>query len=102
MRKDPEIVTVTLKKHNGMGLSIVAAKVWNRFFIRFLFGGVRKYGLVEVIKWSTQLLRESQGCTKTLRGRVLTQNVMLVVGVNFEKQRCGVLVTAVVNSESVA
>ncbi|XP_060722156.1 afadin isoform X17 [Tachysurus vachellii] len=26
MRKDPEIVTVTLKKHNGMGLSIVAAK----------------------------------------------------------------------------
>ncbi|GAA6066028.1 afadin, partial [Tachysurus ichikawai] len=27
MRKDPEVVTVTLKKHNGMGLSIVAAKV---------------------------------------------------------------------------
>ncbi|XP_062267664.1 afadin isoform X15 [Platichthys flesus] len=26
MRKDPEVVTVTLKKHNGMGLSIVAAK----------------------------------------------------------------------------
>ncbi|XP_058880207.1 afadin-like isoform X16 [Acipenser ruthenus] len=26
MLKDPEIVTVTLKKHNGMGLSIVAAK----------------------------------------------------------------------------
>ncbi|MCI4389684.1 hypothetical protein PGIGA_G00101380 [Pangasianodon gigas] len=26
MRKEPEIVTVTLKKHNGMGLSIVAAK----------------------------------------------------------------------------
>ncbi|XP_047657609.1 afadin isoform X21 [Tachysurus fulvidraco] len=26
MRKDPEIATVTLKKHNGMGLSIVAAK----------------------------------------------------------------------------
>ncbi|XP_033874738.3 afadin-like isoform X19 [Acipenser ruthenus] len=26
MPKDPEIVTVTLKKHNGMGLSIVAAK----------------------------------------------------------------------------
>lgn len=29
MRKDPEVVTVTLKKHNGMGLSIVAAKVGN-------------------------------------------------------------------------
>ncbi|KAL0967409.1 hypothetical protein UPYG_G00251890 [Umbra pygmaea] len=27
MRKEPEVVTVTLKKHNGMGLSIVAAKV---------------------------------------------------------------------------
>ncbi|KAM9421546.1 afadin-like isoform 9-T9 [Salvelinus alpinus] len=26
MRKEPEVVTVTLKKHNGMGLSIVAAK----------------------------------------------------------------------------
>ncbi|XP_016411973.1 afadin-like [Sinocyclocheilus rhinocerous] len=26
MQKEPEIVTVTLKKHNGMGLSIVAAK----------------------------------------------------------------------------
>ncbi|XP_034383048.1 afadin isoform X6 [Cyclopterus lumpus] len=26
MKKDPEVVTVTLKKHNGMGLSIVAAK----------------------------------------------------------------------------
>uniref|UniRef100_A0A673HSC3 Afadin-like n=1 Tax=Sinocyclocheilus rhinocerous TaxID=307959 RepID=A0A673HSC3_9TELE len=26
MRKEPEIATVTLKKHNGMGLSIVAAK----------------------------------------------------------------------------
>ncbi|XP_051951331.1 afadin-like isoform X14 [Xyrauchen texanus] len=26
MRKDPEVATVTLKKHNGMGLSIVAAK----------------------------------------------------------------------------
>ncbi|XP_044024898.1 afadin isoform X14 [Siniperca chuatsi] len=26
MRKDPEVVTVTLKKHKGMGLSIVAAK----------------------------------------------------------------------------
>lgn len=29
MRKEPEVVTVTLKKHNGMGLSIVAAKVGN-------------------------------------------------------------------------
>ena len=27
MKKEPEVVTVTLKKHNGMGLSIVAAKV---------------------------------------------------------------------------
>ncbi|CAL8315953.1 unnamed protein product [Lota lota] len=26
MKKEPEVVTVTLKKHNGMGLSIVAAK----------------------------------------------------------------------------
>ncbi|XP_051954302.1 afadin-like isoform X6 [Xyrauchen texanus] len=26
MQKEPEVVTVTLKKHNGMGLSIVAAK----------------------------------------------------------------------------
>ncbi|XP_069091030.1 afadin isoform X12 [Pleurodeles waltl] len=26
LKKDPEIITVTLKKHNGMGLSIVAAK----------------------------------------------------------------------------
>ncbi|KAM6991966.1 LOW QUALITY PROTEIN: afadin [Tautogolabrus adspersus] len=26
MRKEPEVATVTLKKHNGMGLSIVAAK----------------------------------------------------------------------------
>jgi len=28
LRKEPEIITVTLKKQNGMGLSIVAAKVW--------------------------------------------------------------------------
>lgn len=27
LRKEPEIITVTLKKQNGMGLSIVAAKV---------------------------------------------------------------------------
>nr|1XZ9_A Chain A, Afadin [Homo sapiens]2EXG_A Chain A, Afadin [Homo sapiens] len=26
LRKEPEIITVTLKKQNGMGLSIVAAK----------------------------------------------------------------------------
>lgn len=32
MRKEPEVVTVTLKKHNGMGLSIVAAKVGNNIF----------------------------------------------------------------------
>nr|CAB1340308.1 unnamed protein product [Coregonus sp. 'balchen'] len=32
MRKEPEVVTVTLKKHKGMGLSIVAAKYsWKRF-----------------------------------------------------------------------
>lgn len=35
MRKEPEIVTVTLKKHNGMGLSIVAAKVRDSYFISF-------------------------------------------------------------------
>lgn len=39
MRKEPEIVTVTLKKHNGMGLSIVAAKVRNNF--SFSFWGYR-------------------------------------------------------------
>lgn len=27
LRKEPEVITVTLKKQNGMGLSIVAAKV---------------------------------------------------------------------------
>ncbi len=35
MQKEPEIVTVTLKKHNGMGLSIVAAKVRTDYFIYF-------------------------------------------------------------------
>jgi len=35
MRKEPEIVTVTLKKHNGMGLSIVAAKVRDNFSYSF-------------------------------------------------------------------
>lgn len=44
MRKEPEVVTVTLKKHNGMGLSIVAAKVGNNtwkcvsFFLCVNFG----------------------------------------------------------------
>lgn len=31
LRKEPEIITVTLKKQNGMGLSIVAAKVGRRW-----------------------------------------------------------------------
>lgn len=52
MRKEPEIITVTLKKQNGMGLSIVAAKVWKsvcvsvmeNFFVRFICAFVGEGG----------------------------------------------------------
>lgn len=52
MRKEPEIITVTLKKQNGMGLSIVAAKVWKsvcvsvmeNFFVRFICAFVGEEG----------------------------------------------------------
>lgn len=36
MRKEPEIITVTLKKQNGMGLSIVAAKVWKSVYFNVI------------------------------------------------------------------
>lgn len=59
MRKEPEIITVTLKKQNGMGLSIVAAKVWKsvcvsvmeNFFVRFIcaFVGEEGGGLIRLL-----------------------------------------------------
>lgn len=47
MRKEPEIITVTLKKQNGMGLSIVAAKVWKSVCVLLKKGGFFNQPIVE-------------------------------------------------------
>ncbi|KAM9551754.1 afadin-like isoform 20-T20 [Salvelinus alpinus] len=48
MRKEPEVVTVTLKKHNGMGLSIVAAKGAGQDKLGIYIKSVVKGGAAEV------------------------------------------------------
>ncbi|XP_069811602.1 afadin isoform X6 [Dendropsophus ebraccatus] len=48
LRKDPEIITVTLKKQNGMGLSIVAAKGAGQEKLGIYIKSVVKGGAAEV------------------------------------------------------
>ncbi|XP_069463517.1 afadin isoform X4 [Ambystoma mexicanum] len=48
LKKDPEIITVTLKKHNGMGLSIVAAKGAGQEKLGIYIKSVVKGGAAEV------------------------------------------------------
>ncbi|XP_073527673.1 afadin isoform X24 [Phyllobates terribilis] len=48
LRKDPEIITVTLKKQNGMGLSIVAAKGAGQDKLGIYIKSVVKGGAAEV------------------------------------------------------